>query len=87
LIKGERTMSDKKNLVVVTKTEIFFDQQLRWSYDERYSNTISLIKEKDGQFIFILDRLFNDHGWDKYPLISEEDKSIIGVKHEKKSDY
>ena len=80
-------MSDKKNLVVVTKTEIFFDQQLRWSYDERYSNTISLIKEKDGQFIFILDRLFNDHGWDKYPLISEEDKSIIGVKHEKKSDY
>ena len=75
-------MSDKKNLVVVTKTEVFFDQQLRWSYDKRYSNTISLIKEQDGKFIFILDRLFNDYGWDKYPLISEEDESIIGVKHE-----
>ena len=67
-------MSDKKNLVVVTKTEVFFDQQLRWSYDKRYSNTISLIKEQDGKFIFILDRLFNDYGWDKYPIFTEEDK-------------
>ena len=60
-------MSDEKN-------EVFFDQQLRWSFDRRYDNTIKLIKEKDGQFIFIFDRLFNDFGWDKYPLISEKDK-------------
>ena len=51
-----------------------FNNELRLSYDRRYSNTTSLIKEKDGQFIFILDRLFNDDGWDKYPLISEKDK-------------
>jgi len=59
-IKGERTMN--------------FNNELRQSYDRRYSNTTSLIKEKDGQFIFILDRLFNNYGWDKYPLISEKDK-------------
>ena len=51
-----------------------FNNELRQSYDRRYSNTNSLIKEKDGQFIFLLDRLFNNFGWDKYPLISEKDK-------------
>jgi|5_EtaG_2_1085323.scaffolds.fasta_scaffold299942_1 hypothetical protein len=51
-----------------------FNNELRLSYDRRYSNTTSLIKEKDGRFIFILDRLFNEHGWGKYPLISEKDK-------------
>jgi len=51
-----------------------FNNELRQSYDRRYSNTTSLIKEKDGQFIFLLDRLFNNFGWDKYPLISEKDK-------------
>ena len=51
-----------------------FNNELRLSFDRRYKNTTSLIKERDGAFIFILDRLFNNHGWDKYPLISEKDK-------------
>jgi hypothetical protein len=51
-----------------------FNNELRLSYDRRYRNTTKLIKERDGQFIFILDRMFNNYGWDKYPLISEKDK-------------
>ena len=51
-----------------------FNNELRLYFDRRYQNTTSLIKEKDGQFIFILDRLLNEHGWAKYPLFSEEDK-------------
>ena len=51
-----------------------FNNELRLSFNRRYANTTSLIKERDGRFIFILDRLFNNHGWDKYPLISEKDK-------------
>ena len=55
-------------------SKIFFDQQLKWSLDRRSESTIKLTKEKDGRFIFILDRLFNDHGWDKYPIFNERDK-------------
>ena len=51
-----------------------YNNELRLSFDRRYKNTTSVIKEKDGQYIYIIDRLLNEHGWTKCPLYSEEDK-------------